>query len=60
MPDSVAYVNINGVDYLLTANEGDATEWPEEDPTFINVADFKDVKDTITLNTELFKGLSCG
>lgn len=58
MPDSVAYVNINGTDYLLTANEGDATEWPEADPTFINVADFKDVKDTITLNTELFKGLS--
>ncbi|MEH7274971.1 choice-of-anchor I family protein [Neobacillus vireti] len=58
MPDSVAYVNINGTDYLLTANEGDATEWPEEDPTFINVADFKDVKDTITLNPDLFKGMT--
>lgn len=58
MPDSVAYVNINGVDYLITANEGDATEWPEEDPTFINIADFKDVKDNITLNPELFKGMT--
>ena len=58
MPDSVAYVNISGVDYLVTANEGDATEWPEEDPTFINVANFKDVKDTITLNTDHFKGMT--
>ncbi|MEH7252450.1 choice-of-anchor I family protein [Neobacillus niacini] len=58
MPDSVAYVNISGTDYLLTANEGDATEWPEDDSTFINVAEFKDVKDTITLNTELFKGMT--
>ncbi|MGM0836974.1 MAG: choice-of-anchor I family protein [Bacillota bacterium] len=58
MPDSVAYVSIGGVDYLLTANEGDATEWPVEDPDFINVADFKDVKDTISINTELLKGMT--
>ncbi|SDM86630.1 choice-of-anchor I family protein [Bacillus sp. OK048] len=58
MPDSVAYVNISGTDYLLTANEGDATEWPEDDPTFINVAEFKDVKDTIALNTDLFEGFT--
>ncbi len=58
MPDSVAYVNIGGTDYLLTANEGDATEWPEEKSTFINVADFKDEKDSITLNAELFKGMT--
>ena len=58
MPDSVAYANINGVEYLLTANEGDATEWPEPEPTFINVAEFKDFKDKIALNTDLFKGLT--
>ncbi|WP_078381944.1 choice-of-anchor I family protein [Sutcliffiella halmapala] len=58
MPDSVAYVNISGVDYLLTANEGDATEWPVEKPDFVNVAEFKDVKETISLNTELLKGMT--
>ncbi|WP_316571375.1 choice-of-anchor I family protein [Neobacillus sp. YIM B06451] len=58
MPDSVAYVKIGGVDYLVTANEGDATEWPEDDSTFINVADFKDVKDTIELDPSIFKGMS--
>ncbi|MEH7113792.1 choice-of-anchor I family protein [Neobacillus niacini] len=58
MPDSVAYVNISGTDYLLTANEGDATEWPEEGSTFINVAEFIDEKDKITLNTDLFKGMT--
>ncbi|WP_053364550.1 choice-of-anchor I family protein [Bacillus sp. FJAT-27251] len=58
MPDSVAYVNIRGVDYLVTANEGDATEWPEDDSTFINVANFKDVKDTIELDPSLFKGMT--
>ncbi len=58
MPDAVASVNISGIEYLVTANEGDATEWPEEDPTFINVAEFKDVKDTILLNTDLFKGMT--
>ncbi|WP_409274871.1 choice-of-anchor I family protein [Neobacillus sp. SCS-31] len=58
MPDSVAYVKIDGVDYLVTANEGDATEWPEEDSTFVNVADFKDVKDTIEFDSSLFKGMT--
>ncbi|WP_342431242.1 choice-of-anchor I family protein [Neobacillus sp. FSL H8-0543] len=54
MPDSIAHVTIGGVDYLVTANEGDATEWEE----FENVTDFKDVKDSITLNPDLFKGMS--
>ncbi|RDU38947.1 Ig domain-containing protein [Neobacillus piezotolerans] len=58
MPDSVAYVNMGGIDYLVTANEGDATEWPEEDSTLINVADFKDVKDAIKLDPGLFKGMT--
>ncbi|MCM3768610.1 choice-of-anchor I family protein [Neobacillus niacini] len=58
MPDGISYANIGGTDYLITANEGDATEWPEEDPTFINVANFKDVKKTINLDTSLFKGMS--
>ncbi|MEH7378882.1 choice-of-anchor I family protein [Bacillus sp. JJ1533] len=58
MPDGIAHVTIRGVDYLVTANEGDATEWPEDDSDFINVADFKDEKDKITLDTSLFKGMT--
>ena len=27
MPDSIAYYSVNGVEYLVTANEGDAREW---------------------------------
>ncbi|MEH7225565.1 choice-of-anchor I family protein [Bacillus sp. JJ1566] len=58
MPDGIAHVTIRGVDYLVTANEGDATEWPEDESDFINVDDFKDVKGTITLDTSLFKGMT--
>ncbi|WP_010677650.1 choice-of-anchor I family protein [Bacillus timonensis] len=58
MPDGIAHVTIRGVDYLITANEGDATEWPEDDSDFINVADFEKVKDKITLDTSLFKGMT--
>lgn len=53
MPDSVVFVSVRGVNYLVTANEGDATEWEE----FENVADFEEVKDTITLESDLFKGM---
>jgi hypothetical protein len=31
MPDGIALYTVDGVDYLLTANEGDAREWGEED-----------------------------
>ncbi|OHR67088.1 hypothetical protein HMPREF3291_11450 [Bacillus sp. HMSC76G11] len=54
MPDSIAHVDIKGVSYLVTANEGDATEWEE----FENVRDFSDVKDGIKLKSNLFKGMS--
>lgn len=57
MPDAVASVNIGGIDYLVTGNEGDATEWGEDDSEFINIADFKDFKDSITL-TKTFQGMS--
>lgn len=53
MPDSVEYVNIGGNDYLITANEGDATEWEE----FENVADLKNIKGNIELDANLFKGM---
>ncbi|MCD7035926.1 choice-of-anchor I family protein [Metabacillus sp. GX 13764] len=54
MPDSISEFEVNGTSYLLTANEGDATEWEE----FENVADFKDVKNDIKLDSSLFKGMS--
>jgi len=54
MPDSIAQTEIGGVEYLITANEGDATEWGE----FVNIEDFGKVKDSITLDTSLFKGFT--
>ena len=54
MPDSIAHVNIGGVSYLVTANEGDATEWEE----FENIAEFSDVKENIEAEPELFKGMT--
>lgn len=40
MPDTIDYVNIDGKGYLLTANEGDATEWGKGDFEFCNVSSF--------------------
>nr|WP_194201631.1 choice-of-anchor I family protein [Metabacillus mangrovi] len=54
MPDSITSYTVKGTDYLVTANEGDATEWEE----FENVKDFKDVKNKITIGSSLFKGMS--
>ncbi|WP_110114607.1 choice-of-anchor I family protein [Bacillus sp. CGMCC 1.16541] len=54
MPDSVAHTTINGESYLITANEGDATEWEE----FENVTDFGKMKDEITLDHKRYKGTS--
>jgi uncharacterized protein YjdB len=54
MPDSIDVFEKNGITYILTANEGDATEWEE----FVNIEDFKKVKDNIQLDPSLFKGFS--
>ncbi|ALC80267.1 MULTISPECIES: choice-of-anchor I family protein [Bacillus] len=54
MPDSVQYISIGGVNYLVTGNEGDATEWEE----FENIADFEDIKESIILQSDLFKGMT--
>ncbi len=54
MPDGISYVNIGGVDYIVTANEGDATEWKE----FENIAKFKDIKNEITIENDIFKGMT--
>lgn len=54
MPDGISHVNIGGVDYILTANEGDATEWAE----YSNIAKFSEGKDEITIDSDLFKGMT--
>ena len=54
MPDSITQMTINGESYLLTANEGDATEWEE----YVNVSEFKDIKDSITIKDDTFKGMT--
>ncbi|MGG4488165.1 choice-of-anchor I family protein [Metabacillus idriensis] len=54
MPDSIAHVEIGGVSYLVTANEGDATEWEE----FENIKDFSEVKNSIKPKSNLLKGMS--
>lgn len=54
MPDGITYVNIEGEDYIITANEGDGTEWEE----FENVGKFKDIKKDIKLESSLFNGMS--
>ncbi len=54
MPDGISYVNIGGVDYIVTANEGDATEWKE----FLNIDKFANVKNKITIENNIFKGMT--
>ncbi len=41
-PDAIAYYKVNGMDYVVTANEGDAREY-EGDPGFVEEDRIKDV-----------------
>ncbi len=41
-PDAIAYYKVNGMDYVITANEGDAREY-EGDPGFVEEDRIKDV-----------------
>lgn len=54
MPDGIKCVTIGGVDYLVTANEGDATEWKE----FENISKLGKVKSQLQVDTSLFKGMT--
>lgn len=56
MPDGIACVNIGGVDYILTANEGDASEW-EEYANIKEVSLDPDAKDTEVLDAGKIDGL---
>lgn len=48
MPDGIATYTVGNQTYVLTANEGDATEWPGR----VNVAAIKDVYDRLDTNSE--------
>lgn len=41
-PDAIAYYSVNGMDYVVTANEGDAREY-EGEPGFIEEERIKDI-----------------
>ncbi|TKD60523.1 choice-of-anchor I family protein [Flavobacterium sp. ASW18X] len=41
-PDAIAYYSVNGMDYIVTANEGDAREY-EGDPGFVEEERIKDI-----------------
>ncbi|OON90976.1 MAG: hypothetical protein ATN34_01190, partial [Epulopiscium sp. Nele67-Bin002] len=58
MPDGIDTITIDGVDYILTANEGDATEWGKLENAFENIASFGDIADKIELDASLFGGMT--
>ena len=56
MPDAIATYTINGKDYLVTANEGDAREWGE----FDEEVKFGDIKvDPSRFNTAACHDMDC-
>ncbi|WP_115992049.1 choice-of-anchor I family protein [Cohnella lupini] len=58
MPDGIATYSVGTKNYILTANEGDATEWPAEDPSRINVTKVSSVKGLLDPNSEAAKFLA--
>lgn len=50
MPDGIASYEVNGKTYVLTANEGDATEWPNR----VNASKVKDRKSKLNPSSELY------
>lgn len=57
MPDAIAYYSVNGKDYIVTANEGDAREWGD----FNEEVGFNDIKtDPTKFNTQACHNLKCG
>ena len=52
-PDAIAAYAANGVTYLVTANEGDARDWP---PGLVEEARVS----TLTLNPSVFTDAACG
>lgn len=57
MPDAIAYYSVNGKDYIVTANEGDAREWGD----FNEEVGFDDIKtDPAKFNRQACHNLDCG
>ncbi len=57
MPDAIAYYSVNGKDYIVTANEGDAREWGD----FNEEVSFDDIKtDPAKFNRQACHNLDCG
>ena len=52
-PDAIAAYTVNGTTYLVTANEGDARDWP---PGLVEEARVS----TLTLNPSVFTDAACG
>ena len=58
-PDGIAEVTINGVSYILTANEGDAREWGSGADAYSDIAQFNiDGARIDTVNNALKDGLA--
>lgn len=58
MPDGIATNNINGTEYLLTANEGDAREWGEYENT--EKVEINSSENVEVLKSDAFDGLEEG
>lgn len=55
MPDGITVYEVNGVEYLLTANEGDSREWGD----YLNEVEVKiNGEKVVTLNTTDYDGLN--
>lgn len=50
MPDGIASYTVDGKTYLVTANEGDATEWPNR----VNASEVGDMKGKLDPESELY------
>lgn len=53
MPDGVASYTVGGKTYLVTANEGDATEWPNR----VNASSVEEMKGKLDPESEAYKFL---
>lgn len=57
MPDAIAYYTVDGKEYIITANEGDAREWGK----FDEQVGFNDIKtDPAKFNRQACHNLDCG
>lgn len=60
MPDGITNINIGGVEYILTANEGDGTEWAEGTENEVkNIAKLKKINvNELDIQEDTYAGFS--